>query len=69
MLIQTDNNSGQGSHLRNECGGSYMATIEQPSPGSHNMVIIKLLQSNEKLIQYQINDIEKYYKEKCNGKN
>ena len=41
MLIQTDNNSGQGSHLRNECGGFCIATIERPSPGSHNMEIWK----------------------------
>ncbi len=37
MLIQIDNNSGQGSHFRNECDGFYMATIKQPSPGFYIM--------------------------------
>jgi len=37
MLSQTLNNSGQGSHFRNECGGFYMATTEQPSPGFYIM--------------------------------
>ena len=47
MLIQTDKNSGQGSQLRNDCGGSYMATIERPSPGSGFMEEWKFIKGFE----------------------